>query len=112
MFFVLQGQVVVGYEVNKIKKFCLKLSKSIIIGDFGMTFNMRSEFIYTAFTDLHTLAIRKEKWIELLTEHIDLGQKMISKISLTYITKIKSRVLVSKRKAVAEMNKRKDHNMI
>ena len=40
--FVMQGQVVIGYEINKSKKYCLKLSRAVIIGDYGMTFNQRS----------------------------------------------------------------------
>ena len=64
--FALKGTFVVGYEVNKIKMYCLKVKSSIAIGAFGATFNQRSEFVYTALTDLHSMAIRKENWNEIL----------------------------------------------
>ena len=103
VIFVMQGQVVIGYEINKSKRYCLKLHSAVVIGDYAMTFNQRSQFIYTALTDLHALFIRKENWMVLLMENPDIGGKIISKIFLKYLTEIKSKVLVAKRKATKEL---------
>jgi len=110
--FVMQGQVVIGYEINKIKKYCLKFNANAVIGDYGMTFNERSQFIYTALTDLKTLYIRKSNWVNILSEFPDIGRKMISKIFLKYMNEIKNKVTVSKKRAIAEFIKRNDHSII
>ena len=62
----MKGTVVVGYEVNKMKKYSLRIKNKIVIGAYGSTFNQRSEFIYTALGDVHAQAIRKENWLEIL----------------------------------------------
>lgn len=57
--FVTKGSVVVGYEINKIKKYCLKLKDKAIIGAHDVTFGKKAEFIYTAFTDIEGFFIRR-----------------------------------------------------
>ena len=66
ILFVMKGSVVVGYEINKVKKYCMKYRDKCIIGDYGVTFNQRSPLLYTALTDIHALSIRKEVWFEVL----------------------------------------------
>ena len=39
IIFVMQGSVVVGYEINKVKLYCMKYKDKCIIGDFGLTYN-------------------------------------------------------------------------
>jgi hypothetical protein len=60
--FVSQGSVVIGYEVNKQKRYCIKYRNNCIIGPFGITFNQRSQFIYTTLTEIHGFFIRKSNW--------------------------------------------------
>lgn len=40
--FISSGTVVVGYEINKIKKYCIRMKDKGVVGAYGMTFNMRS----------------------------------------------------------------------
>ena len=46
--FVHKGTVLVGYEFNKQKRYCLKLKNKAVIGAYGVTFNHRAKFIYTS----------------------------------------------------------------
>lgn len=46
--FLQKGSIVVGYEINKIKKYCLMMKHRCVIGAYGVTFSVRSEFIYSS----------------------------------------------------------------
>ena len=39
IMFVDKGKVVVGYEINKQKRYCIQFSNRCVIGAFGVTFN-------------------------------------------------------------------------
>ena len=39
LMFLIKGKVVIGYETNKEKRYCVKYKDTLIIGDFGITFN-------------------------------------------------------------------------
>lgn len=51
--FVDRGEVVIGYELNKVKRFCLSKKDYCVIGGFNCVFDFTSEFIYLAKTDIH-----------------------------------------------------------
>ena len=40
--FCTRGEVVVGYEINHIKKYSLKLSNTVILGAYYVTFKRKS----------------------------------------------------------------------
>ena len=42
LMFLMKGTVVIGYEINKAKRYCVKYKSKLVIGDFGITFNQRS----------------------------------------------------------------------
>lgn len=75
----------VGFEISKVKKYCLKYKNSCMIGAFELTFNQKSEFVFTALTDCTGFFIRREKWYELLTEHKDVSASLISNILYRYL---------------------------
>jgi len=39
IFFVDKGSIIIGYEINKQKKYCIKYTDKCVIGAFGVTFN-------------------------------------------------------------------------
>ena len=82
--FVMRGAIVVGYEVNKVKKYSLKIKNKIGVGAFGCSFNKRSEFIYTALNDVHAYAIRKESWLDLLESNEEIAVLFKKKLAYNY----------------------------
>lgn len=67
--FVNKGQVIIGYEINNQKRYCIKYTDCVVIGAYECTFNKRSSFIYTTLTNIEGLFIRKQKWSEMMTEY-------------------------------------------
>lgn len=59
IFFVEQGEVLIGYELNKEKRFCISKKDYAVIGGFNCIFDYESEYIYLAKSNLHGQAIRQ-----------------------------------------------------
>jgi hypothetical protein len=59
VLFVVKGSVVIGYEVNKVKKYCIRQKNNSVVGAFMVTFNQRSEFVYTALSNIEGFFVRK-----------------------------------------------------
>jgi hypothetical protein len=39
IMYVNKGKVVIGYEVNKEKRYCIQYTDKVVIGAYGITFN-------------------------------------------------------------------------
>ena len=52
IYFVERGKVVIGYDINKTKKYCLQYTDKLVIGAYELSFNKKSNFVYTALTDI------------------------------------------------------------
>ena len=50
--FINKGKVVIGYEINKQRRYCIEFKDKCVIGAYGITFNKRAAFIYTALTNV------------------------------------------------------------
>jgi hypothetical protein len=48
ILFVIKGEYLIGYTLNNIEHFALKLHDRTVIGDMSIMFNRRSEFMYKA----------------------------------------------------------------
>lgn len=59
MYFIMKGRAAVGFEVNKVKKYCLELRDHFVIGSHATVFDHTSEFIYTATKDCFGMSIRQ-----------------------------------------------------
>ena len=73
IIFVHKGSVVVGYEINKVKKYNLVLKDKAIIGAHDVTFNKKSQFVYSTLSRIEGFFIRRENWLEILRENPDLA---------------------------------------
>ena len=106
------GSVVIGYEINKQKRYCIKMKDKCIIGSYGATFNHRSPYIYTALSDISALTIRKENWYELLSSNPEIGGKTTSKVMMTFMTETNLKMQISKKRVINDYENRKDYNLI
>ena len=68
ILFVQTGHIVMGYEINNEKKYCIKFTESVVLGAYECMFNKNSNFIYTAYTEIEGLFIRKSVWDELFEQ--------------------------------------------
>lgn len=75
LYFVVEGDVLIGYEFNKITRYFANNQKNCVIGMYGTIFNQRSEIIYTAKTDLEGYFIRKFNWRKLMKDFTDFELK-------------------------------------
>lgn len=100
IIFVMKGTVVVGYEINKQKRYCIKYENKCEVGAFGMTFNQRSTVIYTCLTPVSGYSIRRLSWLKLINAHAEIGSAMRRRILWNYVTQIKLKVHVRKSKAI------------
>lgn len=87
--FLQKGSIVVGYEINKIKRYCLMMKHRCVIGAYGVTFSVRSEFIYTSVQPCEMLYIRKANWFRVLSEHSTISTKLMGRVLFDYATSVK-----------------------
>ena len=88
----------IGYEINKVHRYCIKFTDKVIIGAYGATFNKRAAFIYKTMTPVEGFFIRKEAWQNSLHETDTIGKSMKKNIWLEYMTRIKMKVNLSKKR--------------
>ena len=112
VMFINEGQVVVGYEINKQKKYCLRFTDYCVVSAYNVTFNERAAFIYTALTNLNGFFIRKQNWYYLLQDNPLIAYAMRRSIIFNYTFKIRSKVLAKKNMAMQEVVKRNDFQRI
>ena len=96
--FVLKGKLLIGFELNKVNRYCLQFNDKCIIGAFGATFNQRAAFIYKSMSPIEGFFIRKEAWQNALEENDSIGRSMKQNIWLDYMTRIKMKVNLAKKR--------------
>jgi hypothetical protein len=112
IIFVYEGDINVGYEINKQKKYCFKFKDKCVIGSYGINFDQRACFIYQASTKMQGYSIRKSNWHKLMEENSEIQFYMRRNALIQYMTEIRSKVMVHKKRAVDDFKKRNDHQMI
>jgi hypothetical protein len=60
--FIDKGTIGIGYEINKVTKYCITMKDKAVIGAYGCTFNQRAAFIYTAINACEGFFVRKRQW--------------------------------------------------
>ena len=74
------------------KKLLLQFINKFVIGDFYATFNWRCNFIYYTKTDLECFFIRRDAWLQILSDNYMISDDMKRKILSNYFIKIKMRL--------------------
>ena len=110
--FVISGKVLIGFEMNHKRKYCIKFENKCIIGAYGATFNARASFIYTTYTPITGFFIRKEKWKQAIEDNKEIGLCMKKNIWIEYITRIKTKVNLAKKRAQQELAIRHDQELL
>jgi hypothetical protein len=100
--FIQNGSVAIGFEINKVKQFCLRpnLMNCVVVGGYGVTFNQRSTFIYLAAYKCKGYFIRKANWMKILEDNPDISKQIRQNILIDFIVNIRSKVNVQKNRAI------------
>lgn len=110
--FINKGHIVVGYEINNEKRYCIKYSDCVVIGAYECQFNKRSSFIYTSLTVIEGFFVRKHRWEELMEDSHDIAMRIKRNLLQDYLLNIRLKVVVQKNKAISVMQTRHDQQMI
>ena len=107
--FIYQGTIAIGYEINKMRKYCNTKTNKCVIGAFGVTFNQRAAYIYTAITNCHGFFIRRANWMRINKLSPEIFKVMKQNVLVDYLMNIRYKVIVHKKLEVARFMDRKDH---
>ena len=66
LYFIMNGAIDIGFELNKKIKNYLRLQKGHMVGAFNCTFNKKTLYTYTVKQDLTAFVIRKDGWKHLI----------------------------------------------
>lgn len=88
VLFITKGHLVIGYEINKVKKYTLIMKDKAIVGAHDVTYGKKSQFVYTALTDIEGFFIRVQNWHTILRENPEIAPQVILKITMAYIKEI------------------------
>lgn len=86
VIFFTKGTYLVGFEINNVKMFKLEFKQHAAkpIGDYEITFNQKSKFLYRTETICEGFFIRKSNWIEVLDEVPLLSEKFKENIKKSF----------------------------
>ena len=112
ILFVDRGTVAIGYEVNHQKYYILKYKNLCVLGAYGLVFDQRTEFLFTAITDVQGFCIRRENWKNLLRDNKEVEKAMKISALQFYQKNIKLKIMPFKKRTVDEFNARNDIQFI
>lgn len=104
--------MLVGFDFNHGKRYCLQFVDKCIIGAYGITWNQRAQFNYTSATAVNGFFIRKQNWLQIMNSEPEIVGTLKKNLLLDYLTKIKMKVDLSKKKAIGEFQIRQDYDLI
>jgi len=107
--FIMKGTVAIGYEINKIRKFCTTKTNKCVIGGYGVTFNQRAAYIYSAVTNCTGFFIRRANWIKNNKKYAEIAKVMKKNVLIDYLMNIRSKVMVYKKRDINKFMLRNDH---
>jgi hypothetical protein len=108
--FIQKGSVAIGFEINKKEVLPLLFKNRCCIGGFGVTFQMRSQFLYKAATYCTGFFIRREQWHDIMVSNDDdIIKTLKQNILIEFIWKIRSKLNIQKKKELQKYKTRSDY---
>lgn len=96
IFYVIKGQVDIGYELNKARKFVIRYQDKTVIGGYNCTFNKKAIFVYKCRSECEGYTIRKKYWLEILETYENIAGYVKHNVEQDYMKNIKAKVLKAK----------------
>lgn len=112
--FIQKGEVAIGFEINKYEILPIRYKDKCVVGGFGVTFKMRSQFLYKAQTYCQGFFIRREKWHNMLKSNDPyICHTLRQNVMIDFIWNIRSKLVFHKKAAYDRYQARSDyHNML
>lgn len=86
LLFIELGKYDIGYEVNKMRKFKIRLGAKTVIGAFNICFKKRQIFVYKTKTECSGYFVRKKNWHDIMEQFPDFFGIIKRKVLYEYIT--------------------------
>lgn len=91
--FIEQGNVDIGFAVNRGKKFALRLFDSSVLGAFNCQNNSKTMFVYRAQSDIKGYFVTKDVWKQLVEDFDDISIYVSGQTEMFYMQKIRKPLL-------------------
>ena len=98
--FCMTGQLVIGYEINNLKRYCIKYTDQFVLGAYELTFNKKSAYLYRATSFIDGFFVRKGNWINLIQEYPNVGNCLKRNILLNYLLRVRIKINVHRERAM------------
>lgn len=110
IFFIEQGCVNIGFEINRGHRFVIRLSSGGVVGGYNCTFNRKTQFVYQVCQDMEAQTLKKHEWRSLLSDpdYAVLSRSLRANQEREYLTRIKNRVTAEKAKYLDSLKRRAD----
>lgn len=85
MLFQENGDIDIGFEINRHPKYVLRLNKGTMIGAYNCFENRKTLFVYRSYTKVKGFMLRKNKWLDLVEDIPELGDNIKQNIRIEYV---------------------------
>lgn len=95
LFFIMDGAIDIGFELNNKIKYCLRLQNGNVVGAFNCTFNKKTLYTYRVQKDVTSFVVRKSDWRNLMKnpEFEAMTYKMKQNIEKNYFQNIRNKMV-------------------
>lgn len=108
IFFVSNGTMDIGYEINKQRKYVLRYTNRTLVGAYNCTYNKRTMFLYRCRSECKGYFIRKENWLEAISLNKEIGDYIKENVQNEYFDNILQKVMTAKKIHIDKLAQRKD----
>jgi hypothetical protein len=110
--FFLEGNIDLGYEMDKKKVFKLRFKKFNVIGSIYATFDRKALFICKAASICTGFMIRKGHWLRILQNYPDISKPLKYKIIKDFQRIIRRPMMLQKNRDIEILNKRSNYQRL
>jgi hypothetical protein len=83
-----------------------------VIGDYYLSFNKRSEYVYKTKTDCYGFSIRKKNWKSVIQDNPNIADELLEQIELNYKRLIQTKMDKNIEKFLDKQRHRADYESI
>lgn len=105
MTFVMKGSFLIGYEINKKKKFKIHIRQHSHFGGYNCIFNKKSLFIYKCLHFIEGFACRRAKWMMMEDKFPEMMNDFKIKLLSEYERNIRGPMMLYKQKDLDKAKK-------